>query len=285
VALTSVSTSAPYSKRETEVISLSASELALSSSTAPSGPRTGASSARSRLATPARTWPGGRRRLKLSTPLRSLGRPAAAQAVPCRISPGNPAMVSPLSAPCVNHAEGEFSPRIDTNEYSWPSRRCLLRLCSMTWAALNPPQRPSRYRNLHFRRRARAAELARVTFDTSNYLTTTPTCTTSSPASGASPGIRSGIRYRVISTPIRRFGPIFRASGNPRSTSANAVGLRRPPDRYGAVRFVAQGRSVVGAIVDGIACASTDVVDCLVAIMSHGRLSRRRSVIARTVRK
>jgi hypothetical protein len=49
VALTSVSPLAPYSNGRPKVISLSASALALSSSTAPKEPRTGASSARSAL--------------------------------------------------------------------------------------------------------------------------------------------------------------------------------------------------------------------------------------------
>ena len=120
----------------------------------------------------------------------------------------------------------------------------------------------------------------------------------------ANPGVRDELQ--AIRQPSVDFRERCGAPANPLTVSA--------------ARFVAQGRSVVGASVDGIACAPTDLVGLKVSallgggtlspwlgrgaerrglgrlatqlraqnrglIMSHGRLSRKRSVIARTVRK
>ena len=71
VALTSVSPLAPYSKRQTEGHFVERLRTGLVIQHGPERPGTGASSARSALPQPARTLPGGRRRLELSTPSRS----------------------------------------------------------------------------------------------------------------------------------------------------------------------------------------------------------------------
>ena len=107
-----------------------------------------------------------------------------------------------------------------------------------------------------------AAEMARVmsgvTFDTSNYLTLHPDVNDFFTSLKGQPRDQIGIRSRVIWTPIRKFRTSFRPSGNPRSTSANAVGFRRPPDRFGGAVCGARpfGR---GASAAGIACPPTDL--------------------------
>ena len=85
-----------------------------------------------------------------------------------------------------------------------------------------------------------AAELARVmsgvTFDTSNYLTTHPDVNDFFTSLKGQP--RDQIRDQVQSYLDANWWvrDDFSASGNPRSTSGTAVGLRRPPDRFvGAV--------------------------------------------------
>ena len=170
-----------------------------------------------------------------------------------------------------------------------------------------------------------AAELARVmsgvTFDTSNYLSTHPdvndyfTSLKGQPKDqiraqvqtylDANPWVRDELQRHPAT--LGRLPATLWGSGDPLTVSA--------------ARFVAQGRSVVGAIVDGIACAPTDLVGLKVSallgwgkpsprrlrrgaerrglgglatqlraqnrglIMSRGRLSRKRSAIAQTVRK
>ena len=84
-----------------------------------------------------------------------------------------------------------------------------------------------------------AAELARVmsgvTFDTSNYLTDHAAVNDYFTSLKGQPKDQIRDQVQSISTPIPKFGTSFMHSGNPWSTSANAVGFPRPPDRFGGV--------------------------------------------------
>ena len=119
-----------------------------------------------------------------------------------------------------------------------------------------------------------AAELARVmsgvTFDTSNYLSTHPdvndffTSLKGQPRDqirdqvqtylDANPQVRDELQRHPAT--LGRLPPTLWGPGDPLTVSA--------------ARFVAQGRSVVGASVDGIACAPTDLVGLKMSALLGG---------------
>ena len=99
-----------------------------------------------------------------------------------------------------------------------------------------------------------------VTFDTSNYLTTHPDVNDFFTSLKGQPRdqIRDQVQTYLDANP--RVRDELQAIRQP------SVDFRQPlwgsgdPLTVSAARFVAQGRSVVGASVDGIACAPTDLV-------------------------